>query len=62
MLAIQEIELNSAGAAQDIAKQGRQHLEAKCQKLCSTYSGESPFAPHCFSVLLCLVMNQLFFS
>ena len=61
-LAVQETELTSVGAAQNEAEQGCQRLEAECQKLCSACGGESPSTLHCaFALLLCLVMNQLFF-
>jgi chromosome segregation ATPase len=42
MMAVQETELISTGAARDMAEQGHQHLEAECQKLRSACSSESP--------------------
>ena len=45
-----------------MAEQGCQRLEAECQKLRFACGGESPSTLHCvFALLLCLVMNQLFF-
>ena len=39
-------------------RQGRQHLEAKCQKLRSACGGESSSTLHCVSVVSsCLVLN-----
>jgi hypothetical protein len=46
VMAVQETELASAGVAQEMAKQGRQHLEAECQKLRSTCSSKSPSILH----------------
>ena len=63
MLAIQEMELTSVGAALEEVKQGHQRLEAECQKLCSTCSGKfSSILRRTFVLLLYLVMNQLFSS
>lgn len=39
-MAVQEIELTSAGAARDKAEQGRRRLEAECQTLRSACAGE----------------------
>jgi hypothetical protein len=41
MMTVQEIELILAGASRDMAKQGCQHLEAECQKLCSACGDKS---------------------
>ena len=62
MMAAQEMELTSAGAARDAAKQGRQCLEVECQRLCSAYGGESLSTLHRAPVLsLCSVMNRYVF-
>ena len=58
-IAAQEMELTSDGVARDMAEQGRQRLEAKCQRLRSAYSGESLSTLYCASVLsLCPVVNR----
>jgi exonuclease III len=58
VMAIQETKLASASAAWEMAEQGHQHLEAKCQKLCSTCSGKPPSVSHRFFFLsLCLAVN-----
>ena len=59
-MVVQETEFILAGAARDMAEQGCQHLEAECQKLPSTYSGESSSILHYVSILSsCLIVNQL---
>lgn len=54
VMAVQETKLASASAAWEMTEQGHQHLEAKCQKLCSTCSGKPPlyFASFLFSVVV----------
>ena len=61
-MAVVETERTMADATWNEAEQGHQRLEAKCQKLRSACGGQSPSTLHCaFTLLLCLVMNQLFF-
>jgi hypothetical protein len=58
MMAAQEIELIVAGAARAAAEQGRQRLEAECQRLRSSCSGESLMTLCCASILsMCPIVN-----
>jgi hypothetical protein len=62
MMAIRETGLSSASAARDMAEQGHQCLEAKCQKLRFAYGGESLSILHCASILsLCPVVSWYVF-
>ena len=62
VLAVQETDLILAGAAQNEAEQGRQRLDAECQKLHAACGGEfSSILCYAF-VLLYLVVNQLLSS
>jgi hypothetical protein len=61
LMAAQETELISAGAAREVAEQGHQRLEAESQKLRSAYNGEFLSTLHYVSVLPShLVTNPLF--
>ena len=61
-MTIQETELTLASAAQEMAEQGCQRLEAECQKLRSTCSGKFPSVLHYVYVLSShLAVNQLSF-
>ena len=56
-LAVQETNLISAGAAQNEAEQGRQCLDAECQKLHSACGSEFSSILCCTFGLLYLVVN-----